>query len=1707
MKLFPRSLLGRHDRYPTPRRRRPRPAPRSRPFLERLEDRSLPTITLTGVPSWLTQGPGPITAGQVEGIAPDGPVSGAVNAIAVHPSQPGTLLIGAVNGGIWRTTSATPGNTPTWTPVTDQFPSLSIGAIAFAPGDVNILYAGAGRFSSLGRDGGPAIGLLKSSDGGRTWELKHQLGQVNISSLAPIGNGQVVFAAADDGLWRSTNGGDTFTLLQGTVVPPDGRDNDGNGTVDEPNERSLPNGRFDTVLVDPGDANRIYAARPGRGVFRSEDQGNTWTRVDTGGITGAGGAAGLHLAISSAVDSVTRVRPVYAAVIGPGLTGLFRSANRGTTWTAMDLPRTREGLGVVLGIHPGRQGGLHFSMAADPSNPFVVFVGGDRQPVVSDGAFFPNVAGSVTASGRIFRGNAALPAGATTVQATGEVGLQWQQVVVSNASGTSPHADSRAMAFDGFGDLIEADDGGIYRLVNPNNVAGGGNRRWESLLGNLAATEFHSVAYNNVNNRLFGGTQDNGNVEQTTTVFTTSTANRTRWRQIFPADGSIAQVDPTNTLFGAANPLRYFSTQNFGRTGLRVPFLGDIVRGFFRQGVLDPLPTVIGLRVAGTGGRTLTGPGLLGGGNFDNTIQFVQPFVLNAVDPTRMLIGTDFLYESLDRGDNVTSLGGLVNLTENDIDEDGDGLDGPPRFPFLDTPDPDEFRPTGRIGTVRALAYGGRENGQNRPEVGYAGTDGNGPLLDPDGPGPQAPRQVFLFLRGRGSALFSPFDPVFSYPGAGVRDLVIDRENFRTVFVLDRNSRVWRSRDAGATWSELTGNLATGGLLNFPVLLDRPNVTTNISHDLRTIELVGTGLNAVVLVGGLGGVFRLDPNAEDALWHEYGAGLPNMLVTDLRYDPTDDVLVAGTFGRGAWTIRDVMDDIRTQGVLLIEGTTGDDQIRLVRNRDNPLLLDVTITSAGGTETRTVQVSVLHQIDIRGGDGADTLTIDAVNGPIAVPGNLDYDGGTGGDTLVLLGAGATQDVYVTDVETTGSSSQITFTGPLTQTVNLRRVQAVQDLVAGVPGGAGLELIVTARFEDNTLTLDNGTSSTDGLLRVQILDTEANRTFAPIEFANKAELTLNGDPGSLLFGGDDTINLAFSEVATGLTKVNVFGRNREDTINVTSIAVATEVSGGSGSDTINVGSAAGGLGLLQRGSGLAGIDAALSIDGGASADTLNVLATGGVFFGRGQGLAGELNGTTLTGLGMAGSGLIFASVSTVTISLGGGDDTFAVRGTAAGVATTLSTGGGSDLIRVGSTGTGTGGTVNNIDGALTIDGGSSPLFLPTFDTLVVDDSGETANSTGAVTPTMVTGLGLAQGINHSALERIDIRTGSGNDTVSNSVPAGSPPTVNIDLDGGENGLVFDGTDGNDVIRVRWEPASRVLVQINDVTIATDYTNCRTIFVFAGPGDDRVQMDPSASIRWRAEFFGEGGHDSLFGSLFDDLLDGGEGNDVLGGDAGTDELRGGPGANTLLPGGRADQVSFVVSLYRDMLGRMYDSAGLVSWVDQLGAGASRTDVARGIWASAEYRGVQVDGYYARFLHRAADPEGRAFWVGALLAGAGETAVMRAFLTSSEYMAAHPDAAAFVAGLYEDVVGSAADDGGQLVWQQLVRRFNREVVTQLFLTARPAQARMLDDYYTGYLHRPADVSEQQTWLTALDSQYLSPALVGQAFLGSDEYYARSMG
>jgi hypothetical protein len=738
---------------------------------------------------WISQGPGPLLNGQVENIVPNNEVVGAIHTVAAHPTNPNILYAGAVNGGIWRTTNATAASS-IWTPLTDSLPSLSIGALEFDPTDPNRLLAGIGRASSFARVGGLLTGLLLTNDGGDTWaQITHPLllGE-NISGVAL--RGSLLLASSNaffgvGGLFRSIDGGSNWTRVSGS-----------NGLL---------NGAIFDLVGDPNEPNRFYASVQRLGLFRSNDSGATWVNISSGDAT-------LNNVITQVGNNNTEMAVasngrLYVAVLINGRPQYIGfTDDQGAVWTAMDLPQTPESNGDIEGLNPsggglgaGGQGIIHFSIRADPRQPHIVYAAGDRQDLP-----FPNFIGAIDFSGRLFRGD-------TTVPPTGQVpSPQWEHLTHRDnvaaipgggtASSSSPHADSREMVFDAAGDLIEVDDGGIYRRTNPQDNTGD----WFSLNGNIQTTEFHDVAYDVISKIIIGGAQDTGTSEQITPGGST-------WRSVSTADGGGVEVD-NRSLTGMS--IRYSSFQNLGGFRRRTYNSSNVLIS-----QVFPALTVVG------GGNQLVP-------------QFYTPIKLNAINPARLIIGgANSVYESLNRGETITEIGRAITVNDS-------------------------------LG-MEAIAYGGRREGIDNPDLLYVGSGA----------------RVFI----RTAAPPAPLVQSATYPGGIVRDIALDPDDWLTTYVIDSN-RVFLTNNGGTNWTEITGNLPDG--------------------DLRGIVFVPAATNSI-FVGGRTGVFRMLTNIP-GVWSRVGAGLPNALVFDLDYNGADDVLVAGLLGRGAWLLPNASQEVALQ---------------------------------------------------------------------------------------------------------------------------------------------------------------------------------------------------------------------------------------------------------------------------------------------------------------------------------------------------------------------------------------------------------------------------------------------------------------------------------------------------------------------------------------------------------------------------------------------------------------------------------------------------------------------------------------------------------------------------------------------------------------------------------------------------------------------------
>jgi subtilisin family serine protease len=204
-------------------------------------------------------------------------------------------------------------------------------------------------------------------------------------------------------------------------------------------------------------------------------------------------------------------------------------------------------------------------------------------------------------------------------------------------------------------------------------------------------------------------------------------------------------------------------------------------------------------------------------------------------------------------------------------------------------------------------------------------------------------------------------------------------------------------------------------------------------------------------------------------------------------------------------------------------------------------------------------------------------------------------------------------------------------------------------------------------------------------------------------------------------------------------------------------------------------------------------------------------------------------------------------------------------------------------------------------------------------------------------------------------------------------------------------------------------------------------------------------------------------------------------------------------------AGDANFIQHLYSDVLGRTGDASEINSWISALNAGISRAQIARSFWESTEHRFREVDSYYARYLHRSADPAGESGFEQAMLNGVSESDVILGFVTSAEYAAGHPNAASFVDGLYQDLLGRAVDPAGRAGCVALLAATGRrDLVADSILHSSEFYGRTVDGYYTQYLLRSGGPSEELGWVTELEQGRVSIETAGIGFLASDEYGRR---
>jgi photosystem II stability/assembly factor-like uncharacterized protein len=408
-------------------------------------------------------------------------VSGRIVGIAPHPAVLNTLFVAAAGGGVWETTN---GGT-SWTRLTDQQQTLSMGAISIGTNNNQTIYAGTGEANNSG-DSNFGRGILISQDGGTSWTLSTAFGAFDGLTTSQIAvdptDATVAYAAMADfglngafgntGIWKTTDTGATWTNTTALID-------------------SLES--WSAVVINPKVPSILYAAvgdifgATTNGVYKSTNGGATWTLLTN---APKGTAAGrIAIAISPTNPSVIYVTATSTnpATFG-ALYKIMRSNNGGSTFTDLTAGTPN---------YMGFQGWYDTVVAVDPSNPATVYVAGS--------------------------------AGTNSILRSTNSGVTWTDI---SSGGATPHADHHAGVFNAIGRYIDGDDGGIYRLK------GVGPTSWADLNGNLETIQFEGIGLHPTDrNKAIGGSQDNG-----TAIYTGGVV----WTETDGGDGGFAKFSQTN---------------------------------------------------------------------------------------------------------------------------------------------------------------------------------------------------------------------------------------------------------------------------------------------------------------------------------------------------------------------------------------------------------------------------------------------------------------------------------------------------------------------------------------------------------------------------------------------------------------------------------------------------------------------------------------------------------------------------------------------------------------------------------------------------------------------------------------------------------------------------------------------------------------------------------------------------------------------------------------------------------------------------------------------------------------------------------------------------------------------------------------------------------------------------------------------------------
>jgi photosystem II stability/assembly factor-like uncharacterized protein len=428
-------------------------------------------VSLLGVAIFAQQGE--YAAGLLSGLVwrDVGPMRGGRSyGVAGHADQPDTFYFGSVGGGVWKTENSG----RTWVPISDEgIPIGSIGAIAVAPSNPNIIYVGTGE-PDIRSQHSYGIGMFKSTDAGKTWshiglEGTRQIGRVVVDPANPnrvyvAALGNVYAANPDRGLYRSTDGGATWKKILFKANDPNNV-----GAIE--------------VALDPKNSRVLYASlwatrrppwsvyapsnMPGGGLYKSTDGGDSWSQL-TGGLPNDDFVGKIGIAVSP-----SNPNRLWAVVddLGTGNTparggggarpaaksrgGVYISDDAGANWKLVNSENRLWGRGWYFS-----------AVSVDPTNP-------DRAYVINTATYM------TTDGGKTF-------------------------VPIKGAPGGDDYHQMWINPKDGNRMVLSSDQGTV--------VSVDGGRSWSTWYNQPTAEIYHLAADNRFPYWLYGAQQDSGGV-------------------------------------------------------------------------------------------------------------------------------------------------------------------------------------------------------------------------------------------------------------------------------------------------------------------------------------------------------------------------------------------------------------------------------------------------------------------------------------------------------------------------------------------------------------------------------------------------------------------------------------------------------------------------------------------------------------------------------------------------------------------------------------------------------------------------------------------------------------------------------------------------------------------------------------------------------------------------------------------------------------------------------------------------------------------------------------------------------------------------------------------------------------------------------------------------------------------------------------------